>query len=97
MLQDGAIRAGRPKRAKIMADIPNYHTSPLEAARIAQSSGAKALLLTHIVPPLPLRALEGPFLGKARDAYDGPLWIARDGDLLSMPAGGSDIRRKRLR
>jgi ribonuclease Z len=80
-----------------MADIPNYHTSPLEAAKIAESSGAKALLLTHIVPPLPLRALEGPFLGKARDAYDGPLWIARDGDLLSMPSGGSDIERKRLR
>jgi ribonuclease Z len=97
VLQDGAIRAGRPKRAKIMADIPNYHTSPIEAARIAQSSGAKALLLTHIVPPLPLRALEGPFLGKARDAYDGPLWIARDGDLLSMPAGGGAVSRKRLR
>ena len=97
LLQDGAIRAGRPKRAKIMADIPNYHTSPLEAAKIAQSSGAKALLLTHIVPPLPLRALEGPFLGKARDAYDGPLWIARDGDLLSMPAGGTTLSRKHLR
>jgi ribonuclease Z len=49
------------------------------------------------VPPLPLRALEGPFLGTAREAYDGPLWIARDGDLLSMPAGGSDIKRRRLR
>jgi ribonuclease Z len=97
VLQDGAIRAGRPKRAKIMADIPNYHTSPLEAAKIAESSGAKALLLTHIVPPLPVRALEGPFLGKAREAYDGPLWIARDGDLVSMPSGGSDIERKRLR
>ena len=34
--------------------------------------------------------------GKAREAYDGPLWIARDGDLVSMPAGGSDIGRKRL-
>jgi len=96
LLQDGSSRAGLPKRAKIMADIPNYHTSPLEAAKIAQSSGAKALLLTHIVPPLPVRALEGPFLGKAREAYDGPLWIARDGDLVSMPAGGSDIGRKRL-
>lgn len=97
LLQDGSSRAGLPKRAKIMADIPDYHTSPVDAARIAQSSGAKALLLTHIVPPLPVRALEGPFLGKARDAYDGPLWIARDGDLLSMPAGGSEIKRQRLR
>ena len=56
----------------------------------------KALLLNHIVPPLPLRALEGPFLGDARKVFTGQLWVARDGDLFSLPAGGSDITHKRL-
>ncbi len=96
ILRDGAIRAGKPRRAKIFSDIPGYHTSPEDAARAAQRSGAKALLLTHIIPPLPVRALEGPFMGDARKLYDGPLWIAHDGDLLSLPAGGTDIRRKTL-
>jgi ribonuclease Z len=96
LLHDAAIKAGKPKRAKIMADIPNYHTTPVEAAGIAEKAGVKALVLTHIVPPLPLRALEGPFLGKAREGFKGSLWIARDGDLLSLPAGGNTIERKSL-
>lgn len=96
ILRDGAIRAGKPKRAKIFADIPGYHTSPEDAARIAQRSGAKALLLTHIIPPLQVRALEGPFAGEARKLYRGPLWIARDGDLITLPAGGGEPKRKTL-
>lgn len=96
ILREGAVRAGKPKRAKIFADIPGYHTSPEDAARIAERSGAEALLLTHIIPPLPVRALEGPFLGEARKLYGGPLWIAHDGDLITLPAGGEPPRRKTL-
>jgi ribonuclease Z len=52
--------------------------------------------MTHIVPPLPLKALEGPFLGQARDRFKGQLWIARDRDLISLPAGGKAITRTRV-
>ncbi|MDP1631751.1 MAG: MBL fold metallo-hydrolase [Caulobacter sp.] len=96
ILHDGALAAGSPNRAKIFADIPDYHTSPEAVAGIAKAAGVKALLLTHILPPLPIKALEGPFLGDSRKIYSGPLWIARDGDLISLPAGGSDITRKNL-
>lgn len=96
LIEKAALKAGNTKRAKIMNDILNYHTTPDQAADIATKAGAKALLLNHIVPPLPLRALEGPFVGKARQIFTGPLWLARDGDLISLPAGGSDITRKRL-
>jgi len=96
MLRDVSLKVGKPKRAKIFNDILNYHTSPEDAARIATRADVKALLLTHIIPPLPVKALEGPFLGKARSLYKGPLWIARDGDLISLPAGGTDIQHKRL-
>ncbi len=91
MIRDAAKRGGRAKIAKIMDDILNYHTTPEEAAAIARRAKVKALLLYHIVPPLPLSALEGPFLGKAREAFGGPLYVGRDGDLISMPAGGSDV------
>ena len=50
------------------------------------------LLLNHIVPPLPMKTLEGPFLGKARDIYPGEIRVAADGDLVSLPAGTKDIR-----
>ena len=50
-------------------------------------------MLTHIVPPLPLKALEGPFLGDAAERFTGPLWIARDGDLYSLALGTGAAER----
>ena len=34
-----------------------------------------------------MKALEGPFLGDAAERFTGPLWVARDGDLYSLPLG----------
>ena len=96
VLQDGAVAAGNTRRAKIFADIVDYHTSPEAAAGIARTAGVKTLLLTHILPPMPIRALEIPFLGDSRKIFSGTLWIARDGDLVSLPAGESTTTRKRL-
>lgn len=95
-LQDAATKAGQTTRAKVLADIPDYHASPLAAAQLAERCGAKSLLLTHIVPPLPMKPLEAVFLGDARKAFAGPLWIARDRDLISLPAGSTAIERKRI-
>jgi ribonuclease Z len=91
ILEEGARKAGRNALAKIMHDILDYHTTPEQAAEIATRAKVKFLLLYHIVPPLPLSALEGPFLGKARELYSGPLSVGRDGDLVSMPAGSTEV------
>lgn len=95
MLRQAALNAHRDNVAKIMNDILSYHTPPEAAAGIAQRAGARSLLLTHIIPPLPLKAMEGPFLGDSRKIFKGPLWIARDGDVISLPAGKRDIIRKK--
>ena len=92
VLEDAARKAARDNVAQVMADITDYHATPEEAARVAAEARARALLLTHMVPPLRLRALEGPFLGDARKAFSGPLWVARDGDVVSLPAGGTEVR-----
>lgn len=96
LLHDSSLEAGKPKRAKIFADIPDYHASPEEIATLAQKAGVKGLVLTHVIPPLPLRALEVVFKGKAGKLFSGPLWIARDGDLFSLPAGGTTIEHRKL-
>lgn len=95
-LQQAALKAGNPNRAKILGDIIDYHASPEDVAREAKTAGVKAVLLTHLVPPLPLPGLDVPFVGEARKLYDGPLWLARDRDLISLPAGSNKIERKRL-
>lgn len=92
ILGQAAQKADRPNVAKLMADIPDYHATPQEAAQTAQVAKVGALMLTHMVPPLRIRALESPFLGDARRRFDGPLWIARDGDVVSLPAGGKNIK-----
>jgi ribonuclease Z len=91
LIGDAAGNAGRKNIAKIMHDILDYHTTPEEAAEVAAGAKVKALLLYHIVPPLPLWALEGPFLGRAREIFSGPLHVGRDGDFVTMPAGTTEV------
>ena len=98
MLQNAARDAGRSNLEAVFRDILNYHTTPEQVAGIAQRAGVGYLLLDHIVPALPLDALEGPFLGQARTIYTGPLRVGRDGDFISMPAGSrTSVLTNRLR
>jgi ribonuclease Z len=94
LLQRSANASGRPKLAKIFSDVPGYHASPRDAADSARAAGVHALVLTHIVPAMPTRALEPVFLNGA--TFDGPFWIGRDGDLVVMPSRGTAIERRRL-
>lgn len=92
-LQEQAARqAGRANLQAVFHDIPGYHTSPEAAAAIAERAGVRFLVLSHIVPALPMHALHGTFLGKARQIFRGRLRIGEDGDMLSLPAGSTEIK-----
>lgn len=93
--REAAVAANRPKLMKILADIPDYHATPVEAAAIAQRAGVKALVFYHTIPPLPARALEGVFLKGTREAFDGPIAVGHDGDFISLPAESDEIIRSR--
>lgn len=92
---DAAEAAGATALAKVFRDIPDYHASPVDAARAAADAGASRLVLTHIVPPLPSRALYPLFLQGTQQVYDGPIDIGEDGMRYSLPAGSTTIRRDR--
>lgn len=96
VLEDAARAAGRDNIAKVMHDIPNYHTSPAQAAQLAARAGVKHLVFTHVIPPLPHPLLHRLFLEGVEGAYGGPADIAKDGDLYSLPAGGEAITLERL-
>ena len=91
ILQDGAQEAKRGKLEQLMKDITNYHTSPVEAAEIAQQAQVPYLLLNHIAPPLPLPGLVDAFLKGTSAVFKGKIQVAKDGDLLSLPAGKKSI------
>ncbi len=90
VLTEAAEKAGRAAFAKITRDILDYHASPVEAAESAAAVNAGHLLFYHIVPALPLRALEAVFTEGVADVYSGPFTVGRDGTFVSLPEG-SDV------
>ncbi|MEQ1641668.1 MAG: MBL fold metallo-hydrolase [Novosphingobium sp.] len=82
---------GQAKNAQIMTDIQNYHASPEDAARSAKEAGAKALVLYHLVPAPPSQLIEPLFLGSAPKQFSGTLRLAKDGMIISLPAGGRAV------
>ena len=91
LLQEGAKTAKRDKLEQIMKDITDYHTSPVQAAEIAQQAQVPYLLLNHIVPPLPLPGLVDAFLKGTAEVFKGKIQVAKDGDFLSLPTGKKSI------
>ena len=92
LLRQAAEKAGRPKLAKIFADIVDYHATPEQAAETARDAQVGMLLLNHIAPPLPLPGMEEVFAGQAPKIYTGPFKVGIDGDFITMPAGSKEIR-----
>jgi ribonuclease Z len=90
--RQAAIVHGRDNLAHILHDILSYHTTPEQAAAIAQQAKVKVLLFTHVIPPLPLRALDDAFLGRSRQIFHGRVIVGRDGDTIMLPAGTTQIR-----
>ncbi len=96
VLEDEARAAGRTGPAELFHNLQTYHTRPSDAADEASEARVHALVFTHLIPPVPAGIMEGPFLDGARDHFRGPLSIAEDGDLISLPAGGGALRKQNL-
>jgi ribonuclease Z len=93
ILGDDMRAAGRPRPAKIMHDIQNYHTTPVEAARIANEARAKLLVFTHINPPLPNAIAERAFLAGVSEVRSGGWVLGYDGLLIRLPGHSDAIER----
>jgi ribonuclease Z len=96
ILGEVLAKANRPRPAKIMHDIQNYHTTPVQAAQIANEAQAKLLVFTHINPPLPTSFAEHAFVdGVSGVRRDGWL-LGRDGTLIRLPGHSDTIERTSL-
>jgi ribonuclease Z len=91
LMEQTLRKRGQPGLAKIMSDIPGYHTSPEAAAAEAQEAGVKNLVFSHNVPQLPTRAMYPAYLGNARQKFDGTITVGEDGMVFSLPAGGKGM------
>ncbi|WP_417593107.1 MBL fold metallo-hydrolase [Parasphingorhabdus sp.] len=95
-LETAFEKTGRQRLTKIMADIPDYHTTPVEAAQTASAAKAEMLILSHVVPALPVDYLDAYFMAGVNVAYDGPVVLGKDGMLFSLPANKDSIEQDDL-
>jgi ribonuclease Z len=96
LLTEALAAKGQANTAQITRDILDYHSSPEVAADAARAAGVKALVLNHIVPPVPMAFAYPAFLGDAAQHYDGPITVGEDGMMWSLPAGSTAIETKKL-
>lgn len=91
MIGEAAAAIGRDRIAKIMHDIPSYHTTPVEAAEVANEAGVKLLVMWHLNPPPPNRIVEQVFV-RGVDAVRPNGWVlGDDGLLVELPANSETI------
>ena len=77
-------------RAKIMEDIMTYHTTPFEAAEIANKANAKHLVFYHLTPAPRNEMMERIFLRGVDDIRDD--WtLSKDGTMIVLPVGSDEI------
>ncbi len=96
VIGEAAARHGQPRVAQIMHDIPSYHSSPVQAAEVANEAGVRLLVLYHLTPPPPNGLAETVFV-RGVDAVRPTGWeIADDGLVVELPLGSDRIVTSRL-
>lgn len=73
-----ARELGMNRMAKLANDVKGYHTTPVEAAEVAEAAQVKKLVITHIFPPLPNAVARHMFLAGTADAFHGPIILGAD-------------------
>jgi len=91
VMQEEVAKTGRPRLAKILGDIPTYHTTPVEAAEVANEAGVKLLVMYHLTPPPPAALLEEVFVRGVDDVRPDGWVLADDGLVVTLPVGSDEV------
>lgn len=74
-----AEELGLARTGKMAHDVHDYHTTPVEAAELAQAAGVHALVFTHVFPPLPNAVARHLYLEGTAQAFHGKRVLGEDG------------------
>ncbi len=85
VIRETAEKAGRPRVTKLMGDIPDYHTTPVAAAEVANEADVKLLVFYHLTPPPPIALLERVYVRGVADVRPSDWILADDGLLVELP------------
>ena len=96
IMEEAARASGEARVAKILADIPAYHTTPADAAREAVEAHVRLLLLTHFTPPPDNALLARIFRRDVTAVPPRGLVLGKDGTLVVLPTGSDEVRVTRV-
>ncbi len=90
LLRDFNLLNGAKLNAKLMEDIITYHTTPVEAARIANLAEVKHLIFYHLTPAPRNMLTERIFL-RGVDEVREDWTLSKDGTMVVLPVGTDEI------
>lgn len=93
----GLRAAGLTNQAALLEDVPSYHISTEEVARLAQDAGVGTLVLTHLIPSVTNDPAQvAAFCAGMADIYRGDIHVGRDAERLTVGGrvGDRDLRRR---
>ena len=71
---------GNDRNVRLLEDIVNSHSSPIDAAEVAQAAGVKKLVLNNLAP-IPENPISRRFFLKGMaDIFKGQIVLAKDGE-----------------
>lgn len=91
IMQEEMVSLKKDQYSKILGDIPSYHTSPVDAAKVANEANVGLLVMYHLTPPPPNPIVERIFLRGVSDVRTDGIAIARDGFEVTLPANSKEI------
>jgi len=72
-----------PRLLGMNQEMVEYHATTLEVAEIARDAGVGKLVLTHLVPSIPVNdQADQLFVQGMSDIYKGPILVGRDGMII---------------
>jgi len=96
-MENEAGKQGNDQIRKIMFDIQDYHTSPVEAAEVANEANVKELVLYHLVPAPPNKIAEWVFMRGVKKVRSEGIMLGDDGLTLTLPIGSDEIYKESLK
>jgi len=90
LIRDFNIQMGANLAAKVMEDIITYHTTPIEAAEIANLANVKHLIFYHLTPAPRNYITEIMFL-RGIDEVREEWTLSNDGTMVVLPVGTDEI------
>ena len=90
LIRDFNLQRGADLNAKLMEDITTYHTTPVEAAEIANLANVKHLIFYHLTPAPRNYITEIIFL-RGVDEIREEWTLSNDGTMVVLPVGSDEI------